>query len=64
MRNIFDQYQQPENRMTHALATVLQLEPSLLRPFLTWLGVDEVPRAKSLRITQQQVRRGQEKRRC
>jgi len=43
MRNLFDQYEQPENRLTHALATVLAKEPALIVPFLGWLDVTEIP---------------------
>jgi hypothetical protein len=34
MRNIFDQYTQPENRVTHALASALHEDRVLLRSFL------------------------------
>ncbi len=34
MRNIFDQYTQPENRVTHALITALHEDRTLLRAFL------------------------------
>jgi len=34
MRNIFDQYMQPENRVTHAFMTVLNEDRQLLRLFL------------------------------
>jgi hypothetical protein len=33
MRNIFDQYSQPENRLTHALMTALHLDRDLLQSF-------------------------------
>lgn len=55
MRNIFDQYQQPENRLTHALVSVLDQDRKLLSQFLDWLGVDNVPAKNDLHITQQQV---------
>jgi hypothetical protein len=54
MRSVFDQYQQPENQLTHALVCTLDADRSLLRPFLKWLGAKDVPRT-TLRITQQQV---------
>jgi hypothetical protein len=38
MRNIFDQYSQPENRLTHALAVCLDEDRPLLRRFLEWIG--------------------------
>jgi hypothetical protein len=34
LRNIFDQYSQPENRITHALMTALEQDRNLLRLFL------------------------------
>jgi hypothetical protein len=34
MRNIFDQYAQPENRLTHALISSLTADPGLLKGFL------------------------------
>ena len=55
MRNIFDQYEQPENRLTHALATVLEQDRVILLAFLKWLGVSETPKQTRLAITQQQV---------
>lgn len=55
VRNIFDQYQQPENRLTHALATVLDRDRSLLVPFLKWLGISDVPSSRQLKINEQQV---------
>ncbi|MFG0242234.1 MAG: hypothetical protein ACF8R9_05545 [Phycisphaerales bacterium JB054] len=55
MRNVFDQYHQPENRLTHALVSTLVHEQSLLVPFLKWAGARNIPPAASLRITEQQV---------
>ena len=36
MRNVFDQYVQPENCLTHALVTALHEDPRLLRAFMSW----------------------------
>jgi hypothetical protein len=55
VRNIFDQYDQPENRLTHALATALDQERLLLIPFLRWLGIQEIPKPATLMIAEQQV---------
>jgi hypothetical protein len=55
VRNIFDQYEQPENRLTHALFATLDQDRSVLIPFLHWLGITETPKPRSLRITEQQV---------
>lgn len=55
MRNVFDQYGQPENKLTHALVTTLARDRRLLRPFLHWLGLINVPAAKTLALCEQQV---------
>src|SRR2546422_9864387 len=55
MRNLFDQYEQPENRLTHALACTLDADRALLRPFLQWAGARDTPPVSQLRITEQQV---------
>ena len=34
MRSVFDQYEQPENKLTHALFTTLDLTLTCNRPFL------------------------------
>jgi hypothetical protein len=55
VRNIFDQYSQPENKLTHALSTTLTHDRELIRPFLRWLGVHPVPPLRGLHVSQQQV---------
>jgi hypothetical protein len=55
MRNIFDQYEQAENRLTHALAATLDADRSLLRPFLKWSGAGPLPAVSNLDVTEQQV---------
>lgn len=55
MRNIFDQYDQPENKLTHALYCTLVQDRSLIRPFLTWLGIDDIPPLKDIKIVEQQI---------
>ena len=55
MRNLFDQYEQPENRLTHALVCTLDADRALLRPFLQWAGARDTPPVSRLRITEQQV---------
>jgi hypothetical protein len=55
MRNIFDLYEQPENRLTHALFCTLSDERQLLRPFLTWLKIGPVPKLQRLRLVEQQI---------
>jgi hypothetical protein len=55
MRNIFDQYEQPENRLTHALFCTLGNDHRLIRPFLKWLKIGPVPPARALRLVEQQI---------
>lgn len=54
MRNVFDQYSQAENRLTHALVSALEHDSKLLLPFLRWLKVENIPSASKLRICEQQ----------
>jgi hypothetical protein len=54
MRNIFDQYTQNENRLTHALASALSLDINLRRCFLRdFLGVKDASRAKRISVSEQ-----------
>jgi len=55
MRNVFDQYTQPENKLTHALVCTLDSDRALLRPFLRWAGAKDVPPEHHLSITEQQL---------
>jgi hypothetical protein len=55
MRNIFDQYDQPENKLTHALCCTLANDHHLICPFLTWLGIHSVPHQRDLKIVQQKI---------
>jgi len=50
LRNIFDQYDQAENKLTHALISTLHHEPKLIRPFLSWLKVKNIPPLKDIDI--------------
>jgi hypothetical protein len=56
VRNLFDQYDQPENKLTHALVCTLQSDPKLIRPFLKkCLRVrGDFPKRK-IQIVEQQV---------
>lgn len=55
MRNIFDQYSQPENRITHALLTALHEDRRLLDGFLRDVVKVRLPTAaKQLKILEQQ----------
>jgi hypothetical protein len=55
MRNIFDQYSQPENRLTHALAVCLSEDRRLLAAWLKWIGQDPSTRAAKLTIVEQRL---------
>ena len=55
MRNIFDQYEQPENRLTHALISTLSNDRRLIRPFLKRLKIGSTPPVQGLRLVEQQV---------
>ncbi len=55
MRNLFDQYEQPENKLTHALVSALAADKKLIRPFLHWLRVTGVPALNTIKIGQQHV---------
>ena len=54
MRNVFDQYSQPENRLTHALGTLLHEEPKALRSFLKMAGASP-PKGKRLIVLEQSL---------
>jgi hypothetical protein len=41
MRNLFDQYSQPENRLTHALLSCLSRDPRLLKRFVSWADAEQ-----------------------
>lgn len=53
MRNIFDQYKHPENRLTHSLIVSLNQDQKLLKDFLTNFGPEKVPPVKTLRLIEQ-----------
>jgi hypothetical protein len=55
VRNLFDQYSQPENRLSHALATCLHEDRDLLREFLKWVGVSAPASAAALTVAEQSL---------
>jgi len=55
MRNVFDQYDQPENRLSHALAVCLSEDRSLLRAFFALVGVKPHARVQKLTIIEQSL---------
>jgi len=54
MRNIFDQYEHPENRLTHALVSSLAADPALLRRFVRWVTGEQAPSAR-LEVLEQRL---------
>lgn len=46
MRNVFDQYDQPENRLTHALLCSLDADRALLQGFIRWVTGHQKPGPK------------------
>jgi hypothetical protein len=55
LRNVFDQYSQPENKLTHALVTTLSEGVELLVPFVEWLGVLDCPKPGRIQIVEQSL---------
>lgn len=55
MRNVFDQYTQPENRLTHSLVTVLHEDRTLLKSFLKQFGPRGGSAPKNLHILEQSL---------
>ena len=55
MRSVFDQYKQPENQLTHALACALGEDRGLLTRFIKEIAGMIPPNIKHLQILEQQV---------
>lgn len=56
MRNIYDQYEAPEDRLTHALASTLNHDRTLIKPFLSQLlKVDHIPSVNNIVINTQSI---------
>ncbi len=55
VRNVFDQYEQLENRVTHALGTALAEDPRLLREFLRKFARCSPPRGARLVVEEQSL---------
>jgi len=55
VRNIFDQYEQPENRLSHSLAVCLHEDRALLRAFLSWTKTAPPTRARALVVVEQSL---------
>jgi hypothetical protein len=54
LRNIFDQYSQPENRITHALLTAINEDQKLLMKFLRLINVTPPKNPTKLTVLEQQ----------
>ena len=46
MRNLFDQYAQPENRLTHALLSCLSRDEKALKRFIAWTTGERITSTK------------------
>ena len=55
MRNVFDQYSQPENRLTHALVSSLAADRRLLRRFVRWVTNSSGKIPRDLEIVEQRL---------
>ncbi len=55
MRNLFDQYNAPENRLTHAFGCCLQRDRRLLRAFVRWVTGRRHLAWDQLEVLEQQV---------
>ncbi len=55
MRNIFDQYNQPENRLSHALTVCLHEDKVFLRKFLKWVRIRPRGAIGTLHIVEQSL---------
>jgi hypothetical protein len=54
MRNLFDQYSQPENRLTHALMSCLAADRRLLNKFVLWSTGQDI-RGRRLDVLEQSL---------
>ena len=55
MRNPFDQYDDPENRLTHALACSLAEDRGFLAAFVRWATGERSPSGSALRVEEQTI---------
>ena len=55
MRNVFDQYKTPENRLTHALTTALAEDRELCKSFIGWVCGSTPTGRKRLEILGQRL---------
>ena len=55
MRNLFDQFSQPENKLTHALASSLAMDAKLARNFAKWAADLSAKASAKISVSQQGV---------
>ncbi len=55
MRNIFDQYSQPENRLTHALVSSIAQDQYLLRDFIKWTTGHSIAKKEKIHVIEQSL---------
>jgi len=54
MRNLFDQYNQNENKLTHALVSSLYEDKVLLKAFVRWVTGEKIP-SRNIEVIEQQL---------
>lgn len=54
MRNLFDQYSQNENKLTHALVSSLYEDKVLLNAFIRWVTGEKIP-SRPIEVIEQQL---------
>ena len=55
MRNIFDQYANPENRLTHALVSSIAQDQYLLREFIKWTTGHTLVKKETIYVIEQSL---------
>src|SRR3990172_110798 len=55
MRNLFDQYTHPENRLTHALVSSIAHDQYLLREFIKWIKGHTFAKKEAINVIEQSL---------
>ena len=55
MRNIFDQYTHPENRLTHALVSSIAQDDYLMREFIKWTTGQTIAKKETIHEIEQSL---------
>ena len=55
MRNLFDQYIHPENRLTHALVSSIANDQYLLREFIKWTTGNTIAKKETIHVIEQSL---------